>query len=169
MAEAFMVNENLTEEEKYKLILPQAEHLLDKDDFTVTSLSNFTAILKQTFGKISWAGFYLAKGEHLFLGPFQGKVACTRIRIGTGVCGTAAREGRTVIVPDVNKFPGHIVCDAESKSEIVVPLIKNEKLIGVLDLDSTSYNSFNDTDAKYLEELCAILLGKINTEINILI
>ena len=103
--------------------------MLRKEDNLITNLSNFTAALKQTFSKISWVGFYLFDGTKLYLGPFQGKVACTEIKIGSGVCGTSAQRKETIIVPDVDKFPGHIACDVESRSEIVVPIIKNEKFI----------------------------------------
>ncbi|MGE5352366.1 MAG: GAF domain-containing protein [Acidobacteriota bacterium] len=162
MAETIEINNSLTDEEKYRELIPQVENLLSSDDFTVTTLSNFTAALKQTFPKISWVGFYLKKGDFLYLGPFQGKIACTQIKIGQGVCGTSAEKKETVIVPDVDKFPGHIACDSLSRSEIVVPLIKGGELLGVLDLDSTSYNSFNEVDKKYLEALGHLVLEKIS-------
>jgi L-methionine (R)-S-oxide reductase len=150
------------EEEKYELLIKQISNLLKPADNLLSNLSNLTAALKQTFRKISWVGFYLFDGKKLFLGPFQGKVACTAIEIGKGVCGTAALKMETVIVADVNKFPSHIACDADSKSEIVVPLVKKDKsLYGVLDLDSAEYNSFNDTDKKYLEKICKFLIEKI--------
>jgi GAF domain-containing protein len=135
--------------------------LLNKNDNKLSNLSNFTAALKQTFDKINWVGFYLFDGEKLYLGPFQGKVACTQIELGKGVCGSAASSLRTIIVPDVNKFSGHIVCDSDSKSEIVIPLIKNDKLLGVLDIDSASLNSFDKTDKKYLEYICNFLTEEI--------
>jgi GAF domain-containing protein len=97
----------------------------------------------------------------LYLGPFQGKIACTKIKLGSGVCGTAAQKCESIIVPDVNQFPGHIFCDPDSKSEIVIPIVKNNNLIGVLDLDSDSYNSFNETDQKYLEEIVKFLTEEI--------
>ncbi|KAB2845186.1 MAG: GAF domain-containing protein, partial [Ignavibacterium sp.] len=133
----------------------------NKNDHLITNLANLTAALKQTFSKISWVGFYLFDGEKLFLGPFQGKVACTEIKIGSGVCGTAAQKKQTIIVSDVNKFDGHIACDVDSKSEIVVPVFKDGKLFGVLDLDSTDFDSFNETDKKYLEELSDYLSKEI--------
>ncbi|MCU7495189.1 MAG: GAF domain-containing protein [Ignavibacteria bacterium] len=162
MSETIEINDKFTDEEKYRELIPQMETLLSEDDFTVTTLSNFAAALKQTFSKVSWAGFYLKKGDYLYLGPFQGKVACTRIKIGQGVCGTSAFKKVTLIVPDVDKFPGHIACDSFSRSEIVVPLVKNDELYGVLDLDSTSYSSFNETDKKYLERLGQLVLEKID-------
>ena len=149
-------------EEKYKLLIKQIKELLNRDDNLLTNLSNLTAALNQTFDKISWVGFYLYDKEKLYLGPFQGKVACTSIEIGKGVCGTAAANKETIIVPDVDKFPGHIVCDADSKSEIVVPIISNDgDLFGVLDLDSNQYNSFNETDKIYLEKICKFLVEEI--------
>lgn len=143
--------------EKYILLEKQLRNLISKEDHYLSSLANFTAALKQTFNHINWAGFYLFDGEKLYLGPFQGNVACTTIEIGKGVCGTAAAKKSTIIVPDVDQFNGHIACDLDSKSEIVVPLLRGEKLLGVLDIDSIEYNGFNDTDKKYLEQLCSII------------
>ncbi len=161
MAETISVDKNETLEEQYGLLIKQIKNLLDTNENLVTNLANCSAALKQTFEKISWVGFYLFDGKRLYLGPFQGKVACTSISIGRGVCGTAAEKRESVVVPDVEKFPGHIFCDVDSRSEIVVPLLKREKLLGVLDLDSTSLSSFNDTDKKYLEELCRFLADEI--------
>lgn len=132
-----------------------------KEDNLISNLSNFTAIIKDTFDKISWVGFYLFNGEKLYLGPFQGKVACTNIEIGKGVCGTAARKRETIIVADVDMFPGHIACDSSSKSEIVIPLIQTGKLLGVLDIDSYELNSFGIIDKNYLEEICKFLCDEI--------
>ena len=161
MSELIFVDKIATLDEQYILLVKQIKNLLVKEDNLITNLSNFTAALKQTFNKISWVGFYLYDGTKLYLGPFQGKVACTQIKIGSGVCGTAAQKLETIIVPDVDKFPGHIACDVESRSEIVVPIIKQDKLFGVLDLDSTEYNSFKETDKKYLEELVDYLSKEI--------
>jgi GAF domain-containing protein len=153
-----------SEEDKYKLLLKQVKELLSNDDDELSNLSNLTAAINQTFSKVSWVGFYLFKNKKLILGPFQGKVACTEIEIGKGVCGTAAEKRETIIVEDVNKFPGHIFCDADSKSEIVVPIIKSDdSLYGVLDLDSSEYNSFNNSDKQYLEEICKFLSKEILT------
>ncbi|UCH65378.1 MAG: GAF domain-containing protein [Ignavibacterium sp.] len=153
-----------SEEGKYKLLLKQVKELLSTDDDELSNLSNLTAAINQTFDKVSWVGFYLFKDKKLILGPFQGKVACTEIEIGKGVCGTAAEKRETIIVEDVNKFPGHIFCDADSKSEIVVPIIKSDGLLyGVLDLDSSEYNSFNNVDKQYLEEICKFLAKEIFT------
>jgi GAF domain-containing protein len=161
LAETISINKNLNLEEQYTLLSRQIKSLLDKNDNRLSNLSNFTAALKQTFEKISWAGFYLFNGESLYLGPFQGKVACTKIELGKGVCGTAAKNLETLVVPDVNKFPGHIVCDADSKSEIVIPLLKDKNLFGVLDIDSSSYDSFGEIDKNYLEEICNFLSEEI--------
>lgn len=161
MAETILVNNKASIEEKYGLLVKQMKALLDKNDNLLSNLSNFTAAIKQTFDKVSWVGFYLYDGNELFLGPFQGKVACTKIKLGKGVCGTSAEKKETIIVPDVNEFPGHIACDVESRSEIVVPIIKENLLYGVLDLDSISINAFNEIDKKYLEELVNFLSTEI--------
>ncbi len=148
-------------EQVYIDVIQQAKVLLDKDEHIITNLANLSALLKQSFKKISWVGFYLNNGSQLILGPFQGKVACTSILPGKGVCGTAALKQETVIVQDVHKFPGHIACDGNSNSEIVVPLIKSGKLLGVLDLDSYHLNAFNEEDKNYLEELVEFLCETI--------
>ncbi len=152
-----MVDKNISLDEQYQNVISQSESLLDKNDELITNLSNLSALLKQSFDKISWVGFYIFDNKKLYLGPFQGKVACTQIEVGKGVCGTAALKRETIIVPDVDKFPGHIACDADSKSEIVVPIIINDKLFGVLDIDSYLHHSFTQTDKLYLEELCKFL------------
>ena len=161
MTEIIISDSNLTTEEKYKLLNQQLGSLALKEDNLISNLANVTAALKQTFDKISWVGFYLFDGKKLYLGPFQGNVACTNIEIGKGVCGKSAQLRKTIIVPDVHQFPGHIFCDADSKSEIVVPLLKGNKLLGVLDLDSTEYNSFNETDNVYLKQICRYLSEEI--------
>ncbi|MFA6598671.1 MAG: GAF domain-containing protein [Ignavibacteriaceae bacterium] len=161
MAEEFKIAFSLNDEEKYAVLIPQIKILLSKDDLLLSNLSNFTAALKQTFEKISWVGFYLYDGEKLYLGPFQGKVACTKIEVGKGVCGTSALKKEAIIVRDVNAFPGHIACDDGSNSEIVVPILKGNELIGVLDLDSYQLNAFDETDKKYLEVLTKFLAEKI--------
>ena len=149
-------------EEKYKLLIKQLKELLNPNDHELSNLSNLTSALKQTFNKISWVGFYIYDKEKLYLGPFQGKVARTTIEIGKGVCGTAAAKRETIVVADVEKFSGHIACDSDSKSEIVLTIInKDGELFGVLDLDSSEYNSFNETDKIYLEEICKFLVEEI--------
>lgn len=161
MAEELSISSHLAEEERYRLLVSQLKSLLTRDDKLISNLSNLTAAINDTFNKVSWIGFYLFDGSKLYLGPFQGKLACTNIEIGKGVCGTSAEKRETIIVPDVNKFPGHIFCDGDSKSEIVIPLIKNGRLVGVLDLDSHEYNSFGETDKIYLEEICKFLCEEI--------
>lgn len=164
MTENLVIDKTKTDEEIYLSLLPQLEALINSEEPVISNLSNISAALKEAFDKISWVGFYLLKNDKLFLGPFQGKTACTLIKIGSGVCGTSAQKKETIIVEDVDKFPGHIACDAGSKSEIVVPLIKNEKLIGVLDVDSYALSSFNKVDKKYLEKICELLNEKLDLE-----
>jgi len=161
LTEEIRIEKHLAEEQKYQLLTSQLKSLLTKTDNLISNLSNCTAAIKDAFDKVSWVGFYLYNNEKLYLGSFQGKVACTSIEIGKGVCGTAAAKRETIIVPDVDKFPGHIACESGSKSEIVIPLINNDSLLGVLDLDSYAYNSFGETDKKYLEEICKFLSEEI--------
>lgn len=161
MGNSIEIDENLSVEEKYILLIKQIKSLLNKKDNFLSNLSNLTAALKQSFDKISWVGFYLFDGKNLYLGPFQGQVACTEIELGKGVCGTSAEKRDSIIVPNVDEFPGHISCDTGSRSEIVVPIFKNHELFGVLDIDSYDYDSFNETDKKYLEEICTFLSKEI--------
>jgi GAF domain-containing protein len=158
MNEQIVFPESGSKNSLYRALMPQIESLLKSETDTVANMANLCAVLKQAFNFL-WTGFYRVKGNELVLGPFQGPVACTRIAFGRGVCGTAWKERRTVIVPDVNKFPGHIACSGESKSEIVVPwLDKNtDQTLGVLDIDSDRLNAFDETDARYLENICAWL------------
>jgi L-methionine (R)-S-oxide reductase len=144
---------NGTKAEKYQELVPQLKALLLGEKDEIANLANFVAALKQTFG-FFWVGFYLVKENELVLGPFQGPIACTRIKKGKGVCGTSWEQGKTMLVPDVDQFPGHIACSSLSKSEIVVPLFKNQEVIGVLDVDSDQLNDFDEVDEKYLTELC---------------
>ena len=155
MAEDLCIS-NGGKEEKYRMLLPQIKCLIEGEDDLIANLANVAAALKETFG-FFWVGFYLVKEDELVLGPFQGPIACTRIRFGRGVCGTAWKEARTLIVPDVEQFPGHIACSSDSKSEIVVPILQQSEVIGVLDIDSDSLDSFDDIDAHYLEEICTYL------------
>lgn len=143
-------------EEKYQQLLPQIQALVDGEQNLIANLANVAAALKQQFD-FWWVGFYLIEGEELVLGPFQGPIACTRIRKGKGVCGTSWEKNETIIVPDVDAFPGHIACSSQSKSEIVVPVQLKNKLVGVLDVDSEQYNSFDEIDAKYLKEIIALI------------
>jgi L-methionine (R)-S-oxide reductase len=144
---------NGSKAEKYQELVPQLKALLIGEKDEIANLANFVAALKETFG-FFWVGFYLVKENELVLGPFQGPIACTRIKKGKGVCGTSWEQGKAILVPDVDQFPGHIACSSLSKSEIVVPLIKNQKVIGVLDVDSDQLNNFDEVDEKYLTELC---------------
>ena len=138
------------------LLLEQIKSLTNKDLPLVTNLSNAAAVLNQ-LENINWCGFYLAKEDVLYLGPFQGEPACTMIPFGKGVCGTAAKEKRSIIVDDVNKFEGHIACSSLSKSEIVVPIIKDNKVVAVIDIDSPIYNRFTESEEKALQEIAMLL------------
>lgn len=148
-------------EENYQLLLKQLQALLHNEPNRIANLANASAILGQFLHDINWVGFYLYEEGELVLGPFQGLPACTRIPMGKGVCGTAAEQRKVLTVDDVEKFPGHIACDSASKSEIVLPLIKNQKLIGVLDIDSPKIKRFDATDAKYLQKFADILLTRL--------
>ena len=145
-----------SKEEQYINLLPQIIGLLDGETDLVANLANIAGALKEQFG-FFWVGFYLVKGEELVLGPFQGSVACTRIKKGRGVCGTAWEKAETIIVPDVEQFPGHIACSSLSKSEIVLPLLQLKNVVGVLDVDSAELNSFDYMDAKYLQEIIDLI------------
>ena len=150
-----------SKEEQYQSLLPQVQGLLTGEADLTANLANVAAALKEQFGWL-WVGFYLVKineqgSEELVLGPFQGPVACTRIRFGKGVCGSAWKEANTLIVPDVEQFPGHIACSSMSRSEIVVPLIKEGRVWGVLDVDSEYLNHFDETDKYWLEKLVEVL------------
>ena len=144
-----------TKEEIYQALIPQINALIEGEPDLVANLANITAALKEQFGWL-WVGFYLVKGEELVLGPFQGPIACTRIKKGRGVCGTSWQKAETLIVADVEKFPGHIACSSLSRSEIVVPVIRNNKVVGVLDVDSELLDQFDEIDKKFLEQ---IILG----------
>ncbi len=145
-----------TKQEQYEALLPQIKGLLSGEPDLIANLANISAALHEQFGWL-WVGFYIVKEEELVLGPFQGPVACTRIRKGKGVCGTSWEKETTLIVPDVEKFPGHIACSSKSKSEIVVPLIRNGKVIAVLDVDSEALNHFDATDQQYLEQILNLI------------
>lgn len=141
-----------TKEEQYKTLLPQINALLEGEPDLVANLANVAAALKEQFNWL-WVGFYLVKNEELVLGPFQGPVACTRIKKGRGVCGKCWEDKKTLIVADVEKFAGHIACSSLSKSEIVVPIFKDSEVIAILDVDSESLDHFDETDKKYLEDI----------------
>ena len=145
-----------TKEEKYASLIPQVEGLLAGETDLVANLANVSAALKEQF-KWLWVGFYLVKQDELVLGPFQGPVACTRIRKGRGVCGTSWVQAKTLIVADVEKFPGHIACSSLSRAEIVVPVIRNNEVVAVLDVDSEEVDSFDQTDQDYLEQIVKLI------------
>ena len=148
--------------ELYASLAQQLRSLLEGErDFTANA-ANFASLIFHSLPELNWAGFYLHKNDELVLGPFQGKPACVRIEIGKGVCGTAAQQRQTILVDNVHEFPGHIACDSESNSEIVIPLINNEQLIGVLDLDSPMFGRFDDDDASGLNELAQIFIAMTN-------
>jgi len=149
---------SLTRAARYRELRGQLASQLEGERDGLANTANMTALLYQTLPDLNWAGFYLLQGDQLVLGPFQGKVACVRIALGRGVCGTAAQQRRTLIVPDVHAFPGHIACDAASRSEIVVPLLANQQLLGVLDLDSPLPSRFDQDDAEGLESLVEVLV-----------
>lgn len=157
MAEKIDILKHASREAQYKNIVPQIKALIEGETDTIANMANVSAVLKEAF-KFFWVGFYMVKRDELVLGPFQGPVACTRIRYGKGVCGTAWKEKRTIVVPDVNTFAGHIACSSESRSEIVVPLKKGGEVYAVLDIDSEIENNFSETDARYLEEIIKFLL-----------
>jgi L-methionine (R)-S-oxide reductase len=145
-----------TKEEQYQMLIPQIKALLEGEEDLIANLANTVGALKEQFN-FFWVGFYLVKKDELVLAPFQGPVACTRIRKGRGVCGTSWAEAKTLIVPDVEKFPGHIACSSLSKSEIVVPVIRNAEVVAVLDVDSDKLNDFDEIDKKYLEEIISFI------------
>ena len=158
MAENLIVPQTATRAEVYQAILPQIEALVGPEKNLYANLANISAALKEAFG-FFWIGFYLVDSDNeLVLGPFQGPIACTRIRIGKGVCGTSWQKGETILVPDVDAFPGHIACSSASKSEIVVPVFDKAGKVGmVLDVDSDQLDDFSETDQKYLEQLAQFI------------
>lgn len=155
MAEDLLITKG-TKEEQYESLVPQIQALLEGEDDLIANLANLVAALKEQFNWL-WVGFYLVKNDELVLGPFQGPVACTRIKKGKGVCGTSWARAETLIVPDVEKFPGHIACSSLSRSEIVVPIIRNDKVVGVLDADSIKLDQFDNIDQKYLQQIIDLI------------
>ena len=145
-----------TKQERYEALLPQIKAVIEDENDLIANMANVVAMLHETFG-FWWTGFYRVVGEELVLGPFQGPMACTRIKKGRGVCGTAWQQEETQVVPDVDKFPGHIACSSLSRSEIVVPVKQGEDIIAVLDIDSAELNTFDHTDRHYLEEIVSML------------
>lgn len=157
MSEQLYIPTSATKSEKYEAFIPQIKALCNGETDFIANLANISAALHETFGWL-WTGFYLVKENELVLGPFQGPVACTRIKFGRGVCGTAWKEKRSLLVPDVEQFPGHIACSSLSVSEIVVPIFnKSGEVFGVLDIDSKEFGVLNEVDVKYLEEICVFV------------
>jgi L-methionine (R)-S-oxide reductase len=156
MAEDLSIIRNVNKEEQYQSLLPQIKGLLSGETDQVANLANVAAALKEQFDWF-WVGFYLVKDDELVLGPFQGPVACTRIKKGRGVCGTSWEKSEVIIVPDVDEFPGHIACAAASRSEIVLPLYHQGNIVGVLDVDSVELANFDEIDAKYLQQILGLL------------
>ena len=160
MSESLNIPVAASKEEKYISLLPQIAALISGERDVVANLANISAALKEALG-FFWVGFYFVKEDELVLGPFQGPIACTRIGFGKGVCGTVWKEGKTLIVPDVEAFPGHIACSAASKSEIVLPAVKEGQVALVLDIDSDRLNDFDAMDQQYLEQLMRLVEGVI--------
>lgn len=156
MAEDLRIITDLSKEEQYRSLIPQIKALISGENDQIANLANIAAALKEQF-KWFWVGFYLIKGDELVLGPFQGPVACTRIKKGKGVCGASWEQAETLIVPDVDAFPGHIACASASRSEIVLPVFSKNEIIGVLDVDSEYLSHFDDIDAKYLKEIVSLI------------
>ena len=145
-----------TKQERYEALLPQIKAVIEDEPDLIANMANVAAMLHETFG-FWWTGFYRVEGQELVLGPFQGPMACTRIKKGRGVCGTAWAEAQTQVVPDVDQFPGHIACSSASRSEIVVPIFHEGEVIAVLDIDSAQLNTFDQTDRRYLEQVVEML------------
>ena len=156
MAENLYIPKEVSKEEVYKSLYPQLEALIADESDQIANMANITSALKEAFG-FFWVGFYRVVGERLVLGPFQGPIACTSIALGKGVCGSTWKQAKTIIVPDVDKFPGHIACSSQSRSEIVVPVKQNNTVVAVLDVDSDQLDTFNEIDSYWLEKICALL------------
>jgi len=157
MSENLIIDQTLSKQAQYEALIPQIEALIYGEPNFIANISNIVAALNQTF-KFWWVGVYMVDNDELVLGPFQGPIACTRIKKGKGVCGTTWAKEETIIVPDVNQFEGHIACSSATQSEIVVPIFdKENQVVGVLDVDSEHLDSFNETDKIYLEKICSII------------
>ena len=156
MSENLIIEANASKEEKYATLLPQIEAVIDGEPDLIANMANVASMIQETF-QFWWTGFYRVIDNILVLGPFQGPMACTRIKFGKGVCGTAWKESNTIVVPNVDEFPGHIACSSASKSEIVVPIKVNNEVVGVLDIDSEKLNTFDDIDRKWLEKVAVLL------------
>jgi GAF domain-containing protein len=160
MAEELIISASADKKERYRTLIPQIEALVADEKDIVANLANIAAALKQSMN-FFWVGFYLVKNDELVLGPFQGPIACTRISFGKGVCGASWKEKRTILVPNVDEFPGHIACSSASKSEIVLPAFKNKEVVLVLDVDSDKLNDFDSTDQQELEKIMKIVEASI--------
>lgn len=159
MAESFSFDRNATKAEQYAMLLPQIKSLISDEPDLIANLANVAAVLKEAFGWW-WVGFYLMKEGELVLGPFQGPLACTRIALGKGVCGSSAAQMKTLVVPDVDQFPGHIACSSLSRSEIVVPILNGKEVLGVLDVDSEHLDHFDAIDQEALEEMVGMIVAE---------
>lgn len=164
MSEQININKSLSKEEKYKSLLPQLKSLVAGENDLIANISNIIAALKYSLDGFFWVGVYLRKGNDLVLGPFQGPAACTRIKIPDGVCGKAVQTKSVLTVEDINKYPGHIACSAESKSEIVIPIFNGGVVSAVLDVDSDKFANFDDTDKHYLEKVCKLISELMNKQ-----
>jgi len=161
MAEELFIQTDASKAEKYDTLLPQLKALIEGEEDLIANLANISAALREVFAWW-WVGFYWVKGDELVLGPFQGPIACTRIRFGKGVCGTAWKEQKSLLVPDVNTFAGHIACSSSSVAEIVLPIVDaNKAVVGVLDVDSEKYDTLDETDVHYLELICQLISTKL--------
>jgi len=161
MAEELFIQTDASKAEKYDALLPQLKALVEGEEDLIANLANISAALREVFAWW-WVGFYWVKGDELVLGPFQGPIACTRIRFGKGVCGTAWKVQKSLLVPDVNTFAGHIACSSSSVAEIVLPIVDaNKTVVGVLDVDSEKYDTLDETDVHYLELICQLISTKL--------
>jgi len=161
MAEELFIQTDASKAEKYDALLPQLKALVEGEEDLIANLANISAALREVFAWW-WVGFYWVKGDELVLGPFQGPIACTRIRFGKGVCGTAWKVQKSLLVPDVNTFAGHIACSSSSVAEIVLPIVDaNKAVVGVLDVDSEKYDTLDETDVHYLELICQLISTKL--------
>jgi GAF domain-containing protein len=156
MSESISISKGAEKAILFQELLPQIQHLIENEADMIANLANISAVLKEAFG-FFWVGFYMVQKDELVLGPFQGSLACTRIQKGRGVCGASWEKGQTVLVPDVEAFPGHIACSSFSRSEIVVPIFNKGEIFAVLDIDSDKLNDFDQTDAFYLEKLADLI------------